>query len=111
MASGSFWYASASSCDSFRASAMGFSRPRTAGGYILQSRSPTEAGNPSTRAASRIPCFPLMVWNVMICATWSEPYFCATYRMTSSRRRSSKSMSMSGICLRSGFRNRSKINP
>ena len=35
---------------------------------------PTTAGNPSTRAASRMPCFPLIVWNVMICATWSEPY-------------------------------------
>ena len=82
-----------------------------AGGYILQSRSPTLAGNPSTRAASRIPCFPLIVWNVMICATWSAPYFAATYRITSSRRRSSKSMSMSGIWIRPGFRNRSKISP
>ena len=41
----------------------------TLGGYILQRRSPTTAGNPSTRAASRMPCFPLIVWNVMICAT------------------------------------------
>ena len=46
-----------------------------AGGYILQSSSPTRGGNPSTRAASRIPCLPLIVWNVTICATWSEPYF------------------------------------
>ncbi len=90
---------------------IGYSRPRSAAGYILQSRSPIDAGNPSTLAASRIPCLPLIVWNVTICATWSDPYFWATYRITSSRRRSSKSMSMSGICLRSGFRNRSKISP
>ena len=77
------------------------------------------AGNPRTRAASLIPCFPLIVWNVMIWATEGfldsspgpVPYFWATYRMTSSRPRGSKSMSMSGICLRSGLRNRSKISP
>ena len=73
-ASGSLSYASRSSGDSFSASSIGKSRPMTLGGYILQSRSPTPAGNPSTRAASRMPCFPLIVWNVMICATWSEPY-------------------------------------
>ena len=71
-----------SSGDSFSASSIEYSRPRTAAGYILQSRSPIDAGNPSTRAASRIPCFPLIVWNVMICATWSAPYRSATYWMT-----------------------------
>ena len=73
-ASGSFAYASRSSGLISSALSMGSSRPITAGGYILQSRSPNDAGNPSTRAASRMPCLPLIVWNVTICATWSEPY-------------------------------------
>jgi hypothetical protein len=28
---------------------------------------------PEHPAASRMPCLPLIVWNVTICATWSEP--------------------------------------
>ena len=47
----------------------------------------------------------------MICATRSSPYFSAAYRIISPLYRSSKSMSMSGIDIRPGFRNRSKINP
>ena len=77
-ASGSRSYASLSSGDMSRAFSMVNSRPRTAPGYILQSRSPNMAGNPRTRAASRMPCFPLIVWNVMIWATWSAPYLAAT---------------------------------
>jgi hypothetical protein len=45
----------------------------------LQSRSPTDGGKPRTRAASRMPCLPLIVWNVTICATWSAPYFVLAY--------------------------------
>jgi hypothetical protein len=50
----------------------------------------------------------LMVEKVMIWATRSSPYFCETYLMTSPRRRSSRSMSISGMDLRPGFKNRSK---
>ncbi|CPU66951.1 Uncharacterised protein [Mycobacteroides abscessus] len=46
-----------------------------------------------------------------IWATRSSPYFSVTYRMTSPRRRSSKSTSTSGMETRSGLRNRSKISP
>ncbi len=44
-------------------------------------------------------------------ATLSAPYFSVTYRITSTRRRSSKSMSTSGMEMRSGLRKRSKISP
>ena len=50
-----------------------------------------------------------MVPKVMIWATFSRPYLRVTYSMTSPRRRSQKSMSMSGSEIRSGFRNRSKM--
>ena len=46
----------------------------------------------------------------MICAMRSSPYFSVVYRIISPRLRSSKSMSMSGIEMRSGLRNRSKIS-
>jgi hypothetical protein len=42
-------------------------------------------------------------------ATFSRPYFRVTYSMTSPRRRSQKSMSISGSDTRSGFRKRSKM--
>ena len=45
----------------------------------------------------------------MIWATFSRPYFRVTYSMTSPRRRSQKSMSISGSDTRSGFRKRSKM--
>src|SRR6266571_5179299 len=41
---------------------------------------------------------------VMIWATRSEPYFSITYWITSSRRSSAKSMSISGIWMRSGVK-------
>jgi len=50
-----------------------------------------------------------IVPNVMIWATFALPYFCVTYLMTSPRRRSQKSMSMSGSDTRSGLRKRSKM--
>ena len=55
--------------------------------------------------------FALIVPYVPIMATLSAPYFSVTYRITSTRRRSSKSMSTSGMETRSGLRNRSKIRP
>jgi len=48
-----------------------------------------------------------MVPKVMIWATFSRPYLRVTYSITSPRRRSQKSMSMSGSEMRSGLRKRS----
>ena len=59
---------------------------------------------PTSRMAARAPSVP----KVMIWATWSRPYRLVTYSIISPRRSSAKSMSMSGICLRSTFRKRSK---
>ncbi len=87
------------------------SRPSTGGGMALVIRSPTEYGKPSTRAESLTAALALIVPKVTIWATRSAPYLRVTYRMTSPRPRSSKSMSMSGIDTRSGFRNRSKTSP
>ena len=56
------------------ASSIGSSRPMIARRHTSCDRSPTDGGKPSTRAASRIPCLPLIVENVTICATWSAPY-------------------------------------
>lgn len=55
--------------------------------------------------------FALMVPNVAMNETLSAPHFSVVYLMTSARRSSGKSMSMSGMDARSGFRNRSKISP
>jgi len=60
------------------------------------------------RATSRIAPFDFILLKVIIWLTWSSPYFCFTYSMTSSRRNAQKSISISGISLRSGFKNRSK---
>ena len=62
-----------------------------------------------TRPTSRTTAFAFMVPNVMICATLSRPYFFVTYSMTSPRRASQKSMSMSGGLMRSSLRKRSKM--
>ena len=62
---------------------------------------------PSTRAASRVAARGNILPNVMIWATRSAPYFSVTYRITRSRPRTEKSMSMSGIDTRSAFRKRS----
>lgn len=55
--------------------------------------------------------FALIFPYVPIMATLSAPYFSVTYLITSTRLRSSKSMSTSGMETRSGLRNRSKIRP
>ena len=59
------------------------------------------------RPTSRTTAFAFIVPKVMICATFSRPYLRVTYSITSPRRRSQKSMSMSGSEMRSGFRKRS----
>ena len=63
------------------------------------------------RPTSRMAAFAPSVPKVMICATRSSPYLRVTYSMTSSRRESWKSMSMSGIVTRSGLRKRSNGRP
>ena len=60
------------------------------------------------RPTSFTAAFAAMVPKVMICATFSRPYFCVTYSISSPRRRMQKSMSISGMETRSGFRKRSK---
>ena len=67
------------------------------------------SGMSSARATSLTAAFAFIVPNVMIWATFSRPYFRVTYSMTSPRRRSQKSMSISGSDTRSGFRKRSKM--
>jgi len=71
-------------------------------------RSTSLMGISITRPTSRTTAFAFIVPNVMICATFSRPYFSVTYAMTSPRRRSQKSTSISGSVTRSGLRNRSK---
>ena len=61
------------------------------------------------RATSRTTAFAFIVPKVMIWATFSRPYFRVTYSMTSPRRASQKSMSMSGGLIRSSLRKRSKM--
>jgi hypothetical protein len=69
--------------------------------------SPNATGNDSTRATSRTASLGFSCEKVTIWATFSRPYLRVTYSMTSPRRAWQKSMSMSGIEMRSGFRNRS----
>ncbi len=78
-------------------------------GIIFATRSTSGSGTPKARPASRTAARAAIVPNVTICATRSSPYFSVTYLMTSSRRSTQKSVSISGIEIRSGFRNRSKM--
>ena len=59
------------------------------------------------RPTSLIAAFAAMVLKVMICATCSRPYLRVTYSITSPRRFMQKSISISGIEIRSGLRKRS----
>ena len=70
-------------------------------------RSTSGNGTPSARPASRMAARAAIVPNVTICATRSLPYLAVTYAMTSSRRSTQKSVSISGIEMRSGFKKRS----
>ncbi len=81
----------------------------SAGGICLATLSTSANDISRTRPTSLMTAFAFIVPKVMICATFSRPYFWVTYSMTSPRRRSQKSMSMSGSEMRSGFRKRSKI--
>ena len=73
----------------------------------MATRSTSAYGMSITRPTSRTTAFAFIVPNVMICATFSRPYLRVTYSITSPRRRSQKSMSMSGSETRSGLRKRS----
>ncbi len=77
-------------------------------GINFATRSTSGSGTASARPASRTAARAAIVPNVTICATRSAPYFSVTYLMTSSRRSTQKSVSISGIEMRSGFRKRSK---
>ena len=76
-------------------------------GTSLARRSDSDRGSFCTRATSLIASLVAIVPYVMICATFSWPYFCVTQRSTSPRPSSSKSISISGKEIRSGFRKRS----
>ena len=76
-------------------------------GTSLARRSDSERGSFCTRATSLIASFVAIVPYVMIWATFSWPYLFVTQRSTSPRPSSSKSTSISGNEIRSGFRKRS----
>ena len=81
----------------------------SAAGICFATRSTSAYDMPSVRPTSRTAARAFNVPNVMIWATFSLPYLRVTYSITSPRRRSQKSMSMSGSDTRSGLRKRSKI--
>ena len=70
-------------------------------------RSTSAYGMSIARPTSRTTALAFIVPKVMICETFSRPYLRVTYSMTSPRRRSQKSTSISGSETRSGFRKRS----
>ncbi len=76
-------------------------------GIFLASSLICISGMSRTRPTSRMTALAPSELKVMICATHSFPYFSRTYAMTRSRPVSAKSMSRSGMDLRSGFRKRS----
>ncbi len=76
-------------------------------GTSLHRRSDSLKGSFCTRATSLMAILVAIVPYVMMCATFSCPYFSVTQRSTSPRPSSSKSTSISGKEIRSGFRKRS----
>ncbi len=76
-------------------------------GISLAMRSTSPYGMSIARPTSFTAAFAAMVPNVIICATFSRPYFWVTYSINSPRRRMQKSISISGMETRSGFRKRS----
>ena len=76
-------------------------------GTSLHRRSDSLKGSFCTRATSLIAILVAIVPYVMMCATFSCPYFSVTQRSTSPRPSSSKSTSISGKEIRSGFKKRS----
>ena len=96
------------SASSLSASMALFSVARWAvSGMRLAMRSTSGSGMSSTRPASRTAALAARVPKVTIWQTWSLPYLARVYSMTSSRRSRQKSMSMSGIEMRSALRKRS----
>ena len=77
-------------------------------GTILASLSASGSGRRSTLATSLMASFAAMVPKVQIWATLSLPYLFVTQSNTNWRPSSSKSISTSGIEIRSGLRKRSK---
>ena len=68
------------------------------------------AACPCTRPTSRTTAFAFIVPKVMICATFSRPYFRVTYSMTSPRRALAEvDVDVGQRLMRSGFRKRSKM--
>ena len=80
----------------------------SAAGICLAMRSTSAYGMSMARPTSRTTALAFIVPKVMICETFSRPYFRVTYSITSPRRRSQKSTSISGSDTRSGLRKRSK---
>ena len=76
-------------------------------GIALQSLFDMSRGTFCTRATSFMASFVAIVPYVMICATFSCPYFSVTQFRTRPRPSSSKSTSISGSEMRSGLRKRS----
>ena len=76
-------------------------------GTIFARRSTSAYGISIARPTSLMAAFAAIVPKVIICATLSRPYFSVTYSINSPRRRMQKSISISGIEMRSGFKNRS----
>ena len=76
-------------------------------GTNFANRFDSARGSFSTRATSLMADLVAIVPYVMICATRSAPYFSVTQRKTSPLPSSSKSVSISGNEIRSGFKKRS----
>ena len=77
-------------------------------GMSLHRRLLVSRGSFCTRATSFSASFVAIVPYVIMCATFSKPYFFVTQLSTSPRPSSSKSTSISGRLMRSGLRKRSK---
>ena len=77
-------------------------------GTSLAILSASNNGKSRTLAVSLIEDFAAIVPNVIICATLFLPYFSTTQSITLDLPSSSKSMSISGNDILSGFKNRSK---
>ncbi|MPN32417.1 hypothetical protein SDC9_179895 [bioreactor metagenome] len=78
------------------------------GGMEFETFRTSASGMPNARPTSRIAFLLFIRPNVMIWETWSLPYFWTMDFKSSSRPRSETSVSISGMLIRSGLRNRSK---
>src|SRR5207247_1517747 len=103
----SSWRASCRSSGDFSDASASVTEMPGPAGIILVKRSTSPGSTRSVRATSRNAARAFSVPKVMICPTESRPYRSRMYWITSPRRSKQKSRSMSGIEMRSGFRNRS----